>query len=318
MIEGMVASMAERLQKILAAAGFGSRRACESIIMEGRVKINGAIVRDLGVKADPRDDIIEVDGNVIRLEKKVYLMLHKPPGYVTTVRDPQGRPTVMDLIPDVSERVFPVGRLDYDAEGLLFLTNDGGLAQILTHPKWEVDKTYIARVEGIPDEQDLERLRTGVDLDGHVSAPASADILKRLKGSAILRITIHEGRKHQVKDMCRAVGHPVLRLKRVKFGPLSLGRLGQGRYRHLSHREIRDLMRFVDKARERSKTSRPDIISVGERLFIILGIIFGITLIAAQSLIATDFGRRRLVPLERLEGVPTEEYVEIIQGEKAK
>lgn len=232
----------ERLQKILARTGLGSRRECESLILDGRVTVNGVVVRELGARADPAADRIEVDGEAVLPERKVYLILYKPPGYITTAKDPQGRPTVMDLISGVPARVFPVGRLDYDAEGLLFMTNDGELAHFMAHPRWGVEKTYLAHVRGIPDARDLSRLRAGVPIKDGLSAPARARIAGKHLSGAIVEITVHEGRKHQVKDMCSAIGHPVERLIRTSFGPLRLGRLGMGRHRYLTNAEVRALM----------------------------------------------------------------------------
>ncbi|HHY48098.1 MAG TPA: rRNA pseudouridine synthase [Firmicutes bacterium] len=320
----------ERLQKILARAGVGSRRACESLILEGRVSVNGVVVRELGTRADPATDRIEIDGEVISPEKKVYLVLHKPPGYVTTLKDPQGRPTVMHLLRDVRARVFPVGRLDYDSEGLLFMTNDGDLAHIMTHPSWGVDKTYLAYVRGVPGAADLSRLRAGVPVAGGISAPAKARIAGRHSGGAIVEITIHEGRKHQVKDMCAAVGHPVERLIRISFGPLRLGKLEMGSFRYLTGQEVKALMALLNKAKKArgnragnppqddppggnseqgrpSQDSGPRNASVRlapfEMALAVLAFAFGVLLVTSQLLLAVDSWRERLVPLERLEGI---------------
>ena len=227
----------ERLQKVMAASGVASRRECENIIRQGRVKVNGRIVTQLGMKVAP-EDIVEVDNRKVgNRDKLVYLLLNKPAGYVTTVHDPQGRKTVLDLI-NVPQRVYPVGRLDYDTEGLLILTNDGDLTYLLTHPKHEVGKTYHALVAGQPTEQMLDRLRRGIMLDDGITAPAKVRIQKKIQGDTLLEIIIHEGRNRQVRRMCEAIGHPVLALKRAAIGDLVLGDLAPGTYRMLSKDRI--------------------------------------------------------------------------------
>ena len=242
--------MLVRLQKILSSAGVASRRAAERLMTEGRVSVNGEIVRELGTRADPDADEIRVDGRpVARAARRLYLLLNKPRGYVTTRSDPERRPTVLDLLPDVRDYVFPVGRLDYDSEGLLLLTNDGELAAALTHPSHEVPREYHARVRGVPDRQALERLAGGVTLDGRRTAPAQAALLERGLGQAgdqaLLSLTLHEGRTRQVRRMLEAVGHPVVRLRRVRIGPISDATLPLGRYRHLSPGEVDALRRAV-------------------------------------------------------------------------
>ena len=228
----------ERLQKILAQAGLGSRRACEELIAAGRVRVNGQVAT-LGTRADPEADTIEVDGAVVGTRQGlVHYLLNKPAGVVTTAQDPQGRPTVVDLVP-LEPRVYPVGRLDAETEGLLLLTNDGDLAHRLTHPSFGVEKEYLAEVEGIPSRGALRQLREGVDLDDGRTAPAKAS----LADDHTLRITIHEGRNRQVRRMCEAVGHPVRRLVRVRIGPVSDRRLGPGAWRSLSQAEVRALER---------------------------------------------------------------------------
>lgn len=228
----------ERLQKVMASRGVGSRRACEELILAGRVAVNGEIVKEMGTKVG-EDDIIAVDGRELTSshEPLVYLMLNKPKGCVTTVSDPQGRKTVMDLIPDVQYRVYPVGRLDFDTEGLLLLTNDGDLSYVLTHPSHGVEKTYLAVVRGTPSEEAIQQLKRGILLDDGMTSPAQVKLLKRGSRSEIL-LTIHEGRKRQVRRMLQAVGHPVVSLRRIKFGPLSLNGLPPGKYRYLSTQEI--------------------------------------------------------------------------------
>lgn len=232
----------ERLQKILSAAGVASRRAAERLIAEGRVSLNGQIVRALGSKADADRDDIRVDGRRIRpAGRKRYILLNKPRGYVTTRSDPQGRPTVMDLIPGVAEYVYPVGRLDYDSEGLLILTNDGDLAARLMHPRHEVPRVYEVRVRGVPDARVLRRLAAGVVLEGRRTAPAVCRLLGAWGQEALIELAIHEGRSRQVRKMCEAVGHPVVRLRRVRIGPIDDRRLRPGRFRELTMREVRAL-----------------------------------------------------------------------------
>jgi 23S rRNA pseudouridine2605 synthase len=232
----------ERLQKVLARAGLGSRRACEELIADGRVRVNGAVV-DLGARADPEHDRIEVDGVPLGVRSGlVHYLLNKPRGVVTTASDPQGRPTVVELVP-AEPRVFPVGRLDVDTEGLLLLTNDGDLAHRVMHPSHGVEKEYLAEVEGTPSRGALRRLRDGVELDDGMTAPAKVGLLGDAQGDGVLRLTIHEGRKRQIRRMCEAVGHPVRRLVRVRIGPLSDGRLKPGEWRSLTQAEVRDLER---------------------------------------------------------------------------
>ncbi|MFO8079404.1 MAG: pseudouridine synthase [Armatimonadota bacterium] len=232
----------ERLQKLLARAGLGSRRSCEELIRERRVTVNGATVEKLGAKARPEDDI-RVDGKpVVIPEGHVYLVLNKPPGYVTTKDDPQGRPTVMDLVPEeLRDRVFPVGRLDQDSTGLLLLTDDGDLTQRLLHPKHHVSKQYLADVEQTPSETQLRKLRSGVELEDGRTQPAEVMLVAQGGGEARLRITITEGRNRQVRRMCAAIGHPVRRLKRVAMGPLRLGELSLGAVRELSESQVQAL-----------------------------------------------------------------------------
>ena len=238
----------ERLQKILSAAGVASRRLSEELIAQGRVSVNGKTVTELGTKADPSVDEIKVDGRRIKTEqKRRYILLNKPRGYITTRSDPQGRPTVMDLMKGVREYVYPVGRLDYDSEGLLILTNDGDLAARLTHPRHEVDKVYEARVKGVPDEHALDRLARGVTIDGRRTAPAKVRASEPFaKGSGeqtIVEMSIHEGRQRQVRQMFDAVGHPVVRLKRVRIGPIEDPDIPPGHWRELTPQEVAKLQR---------------------------------------------------------------------------
>jgi pseudouridine synthase len=230
--------VAERLQKILSQAGIASRRASERLLLEGRVSVNGETVRELGTKADLATDDIRVDGRRIkRPTRRRYLLLNKPRGYVTTRADPQKRPTVLDLI-DRREYIYPVGRLDYDSEGLLLLTNDGELAARLTHPRHGVARVYEARVLGIPDEHDLRRLARGIVIDGRRTAPAEAELTAQHGGRATLRITLREGRNRQVRKMCEAIGHPVDSLKRVAIGPIRDPKLRAGQWRDLTAEEV--------------------------------------------------------------------------------
>ncbi len=257
--------MSERLQKILSQAGVASRRLSEELIAQGRVQVNGVTVTELGTKADP-DDEIKVDGRRIQAQKrKRYILLHKPRGYITTRSDPQGRPTVLDLLRGVREYIYPVGRLDYDSEGLILLTNDGELAARLTHPRHEVDKVYEARVRGIPDAHVLERLAKGVTIDDRRTAPAKVRLLdspnKRASENEQTRIelAIHEGRQRQVRKMFDAVGHPVVRLKRVRIGPIEDPGMPPGHWRDLTPQEIARLQRAAGLApsAETSRRQRP-------------------------------------------------------------
>jgi 23S rRNA pseudouridine2605 synthase len=230
----------ERLQKVLARAGFGSRRACEILIDEGRVEVNG-IVAGLGKRVDPERDRVAVDGITVPVRPDlVYYLLNKPAKVVTTANDPEGRPTVVDLVPG-EPRVFPVGRLDWDTEGLLLLTNDGDLAHGLTHPSRGVPKTYLAEVAGVPGRAALRRLREGVDLEDGRTAPPRARVVEAAGQGAALEVVIHEGRNRQVRRMCEAVGHPVRRLVRTRIGPLRDHRLAPGQWRPLTQPEIRSL-----------------------------------------------------------------------------
>jgi 23S rRNA pseudouridine2605 synthase len=241
--EAVQPSGGERLQKVLAHIGLGSRRACEELIAEGRVTINGRTAT-LGNRVQP-DDEIAVDGVIYstRPELVVYL-LNKPTGVVTTADDPQGRPTVVELVPD-TPRVYPVGRLDLNTEGLLLLTNDGDLAHRLTHPSFGVEKEYVAQVEGEPSRGALRRLREGVELDDGPTAPAKVAGLDR----GVIRLTIHEGRNRQVRRMCDAVGHPVVRLVRTRIGPITDDRLKPGSSRRLSDDEVLSLQRATKGSR---------------------------------------------------------------------
>ncbi|TML59367.1 MAG: rRNA pseudouridine synthase [Actinobacteria bacterium] len=226
----------ERLQKVLARAGFGSRRACDELIDAGRVTVDGTVA-ELGRRVDPSRDHVAVDGVPVSIrEGLVHYLLNKPAGVVTTASDPQGRPTVVELVPE-APRVFSVGRLDADTEGLLIMTNDGDLAHRLTHPSFGVEKEYVAEVQGAPSRASVRRLRDGVELDDGVTAVARVALVE----PNVLRIVIHEGRNRQVRRMCDAVGHPVVRLVRTRIGPVSDRRLPPGQWRPITPAELREL-----------------------------------------------------------------------------
>jgi 23S rRNA pseudouridine2605 synthase len=230
----------ERLQKVLARAGMGSRRACEALIAEGRVTVDGEVAV-LGRRVEVEVARIEIDGVPVPVAADlVSYLLNKPPGVVTTLSDPQGRPTVVSLVPS-EPRVFPVGRLDYDSEGLLVLTNDGELTQLLTHPSHGVPKAYLAEVVGVPTAGELRALREGVELDDGPTAPARVAIVGTQPSGAALELVIHEGRNRQVRRMCEAIGHPVNRLVRTRIGPISDARLAPGAWRVLRADEVRAL-----------------------------------------------------------------------------
>ncbi len=228
---------------MLARAGIASRRESEKLIAAGRVSVNGKIVTAPGTKADPESDTIALDGEVLNFaESKHYLLLNKPAEVLSTRHDPQGRATVMDLIPQrLCAYVYPVGRLDMDAEGLLLLTNDGELAHALTHPSFEIPKTYLATVPGQVSADKLQALLDGVELEDGFAAADAAEIVELPTASTVLRLTLHEGRKREVKRLCEAIGHRVIALKRVSVGPLELGDLGRGKYRELTSEEVAQL-----------------------------------------------------------------------------
>ncbi len=235
----------ERLQKVMAQAGVGSRRACEEIIKANRVQINGKPAH-LGQKVDPATDRITVDNKTIAAEEaKRYLILNKPFGYITTSKDQFDRKGVLDLLPGVKERVYPVGRLDYDSEGLVLLTNDGELAYRVSHPKFEVPKTYLVRLKGTITMDAVYRLRTGVILEDGRTAPARVEVLQPEGENSVLKITITEGRNRQLRRMCDKVGFQVERLTRTAIGPVSLSRLSPGKHRPLTAKELQDLQKAV-------------------------------------------------------------------------
>lgn len=232
----------ERLQKVMAQAGIASRRKSEEYILDGRVKVNGKVIKELGTKVS-EDDYIEVDDRPIRQERKVYILMNKPRNCVTTVSDDRNRPTVMDFVKDVHARIYPVGRLDFDTTGALLLTNDGKLTNLLTHPSSEVNKTYIATCKGIASDEDLEPLRKGVQLEDGKTSPAQVEILKinEEKETSIIKIIIHEGRNREVKRMMEFVGYDVIKLNREAIGELNTKGLYQGQYRKLTKEEVKAL-----------------------------------------------------------------------------
>lgn len=236
-----------RLNKILAQAGLSSRRGADRLVAEGRVAVNGAITRELATLADPERDLVTVDGRPLpRAEARHYLLLHKPAGYVTSVTDPHGRPVVSELVGDVDARLYPVGRLDWDVEGALLMTNDGALTHRLLHPRYGLPRVYEAEVEGRVAPGALERWRRGVVLDDGPARPLEVTIVHGGRDATRLELTFAEGRKHEVKRYCAALGHRVRRLRRVAFGPVRLGDLPRGRYRRLTPREVSALRAAAD------------------------------------------------------------------------
>ena len=231
-----------RLQKVIAAAGLASRRQAEHLIQSGRVTVNGKVVTMLGTCINPSNDHVKVNGRHLKPPAPdVFLILHKPVEYLSTLSDPLKRPTIGNLIEKISVRVFPVGRLDYDSEGLLLLTNNGGIAQACLHPRNHVPKTYLAKVKGVLTNQEIAHLEQGLLLDDGPTAPARVRKIRKVQVNSWIELTIHEGRKHQVKRMLETVGHPVIRLKRVRFGPLHLGDLPPGQFRYLTDQEANAL-----------------------------------------------------------------------------
>ena len=241
-------TMMVRLQKVIAAGGVASRRAAETMIRDGRVTVNGTVVRVLGTCIDPSKDHVKIDGRHVQpAEPEVFVLLHKPPGYVTTMSDPHGRPTIADLVEKVKVRVFPVGRLDYDTEGLLLLTNNGKVAQACVHPRYHVPKTYLVKVSGVCTDEEIRNLQDGVALDDGMTAPAVIRKSGKAKANSWLELTIHEGRKHQIKRMLEALGHRVMRIKRIRFGPLALGNLPVGVCRFATNAEANALRAIVHR-----------------------------------------------------------------------
>ena len=247
MTEGKNESEMEvRLQKAIADSGLASRRKAEEMIAGGRVTVNGQVVREMGTKIDIEKDHVKVDGRHLKpAPPQVFIMLNKPKGYVSSLSDPEGRPTIMDLLGGVGVRVFPVGRLDYDSEGLMLLTNQGALAQTLLHPRHHVPKTYLIKVKGVLDEKQIGELERGVELEDGMTKPALVRKVRKAEENSWLEVTIHEGRNHQVKRMLDYVRHPVIKLTRVRFGPLTLGSLALGQFRYLTDREANALRAVV-------------------------------------------------------------------------
>ncbi|CCY28887.1 MAG: pseudouridine synthase [Candidatus Faecisoma sp.] len=229
----------ERLQKVIANSGYCSRRKAEELIKNGKVMVNGKKIEELGFKVDG-NDIITVENKILKKENKEYILLYKPRGVVTTTSDEKGRKTVLDLI-ETNKRLYPVGRLDYDTSGLLLLTNDGELTNILIHPKNEIDKVYIAKINGIMNGFEIKTLEKGVLIDGKKTAPCKVKVRKKEKDSSIIELTIHEGKNHQVKKMFETIGFKVLKLKREKLAFLNLSGLKPGEYRYLSIKEVKML-----------------------------------------------------------------------------
>ncbi|WP_346354200.1 pseudouridine synthase [Azotosporobacter soli] len=239
--------MEERLQKYISRSGLASRREAEQLILAGKVQINDQIVREMGVKVKPGSDKVTVNGKIIHEEALDYVLLYKPSGVVTTMSDPQGRPTVADLLTDLPGRLYPVGRLDYYTEGLLLMTNDGALTHALLHPSQKIYKTYLARVKGRPSAADLKRLRDGVELEDGLTAPAKVEAVSYDKGDdfSVIKIRIFEGKNRQIRRMCEAVGHPVQHLMRSALAFLSLEGLNPGAYRRLTPEELTRLRSFA-------------------------------------------------------------------------
>lgn len=234
--------MEVRLQKYMAEAGVASRRKAEELIKQGRVCVNGSTVTELGTRVSETDEI-EVDGKKISIvEEKVYLVLNKPAGYVTTSKDQFGRNAVVDLVKELKTRVFPVGRLDYDTSGLLILTNDGDITFKITHPKHETKKVYRAELKGVPDESHVDMFENGILIENTVTAPARMKILKSFGNRTIVDITIHEGKNRQIRKMCDIIGFPVISLKRIEVGSIKLGDLPEGKWRFLTKDEVKSLI----------------------------------------------------------------------------
>ena len=236
--------MEERLQKFMASCGIASRRKCEELILLGKVKVNGNIIEELGFKVNPFEDIVEYDGRVItKEERKVYIMLNKPEDVITSVKDEKDRKTVIDIV-KVNERIFPIGRLDYDSSGLILLTNDGELYNKIIHPRVELDKKYVAVVKGEVSLDDKEKFESGIDIGGYITAPAKLKMLEysHRKDLSTIEVCLHEGKNRQIRKMCSAINHEVMSLKRVSIGNIRLGQLKKGEYRYLNDEEMKYLM----------------------------------------------------------------------------
>ncbi len=241
-----------RLQKYLAQCGVASRRKAEEYIAVGRIKVDGEVVNSPGTKIDPKMQKIFFDGKPVKPEKKkVYVLLNKPKGYVTTLADPQGRPIVTNLIKDIQVRLFPVGRLDLDTQGALILTNDGDFAQKIQHPSYEITKTYEVLVAGFPKQRELVRLEKGILLEGRKTSPATLSTIKKTPKATLVKITIHEGRKRQVRKMFQAIGHKVISLKRIAYGGLFLRKLPEGSYRSLTPKDLNKIFKNITLQKEK-------------------------------------------------------------------
>jgi len=239
--------MEERLQKILSKCGIASRRKAEELILEGQITVNGKTAT-LGMKADPEKDHIKVKGKLIRKpESKVYIMLNKPDKCITSVSDPEGRPTVRDFLQGVNAHVFPVGRLDYNSEGLVIMTNDGELSHAILHPKNKIPKTYLVKIDGVLEDKDIMKLEKGIKLESGLTAPASVKKKKKTEKNSWIEITIHEGKKRQIRRMLESTGHPVKKLIRIRIDGLELGKLPPGCYRYLMPEEIKRLKKLEVK-----------------------------------------------------------------------
>lgn len=237
--------MEQRLQKIIAEMGIASRRKAEEMIYEGRVRVNGRVAT-IGMKADLFRDHIKVDGKLLtKPENKVYYVFNKPKGVVTSLSDPEGRPTVKDFLKGIKERVFPVGRLDYDSEGLLILTNDGEFAHGILHPSRKIPKTYMVKIKGVPEDEAVEKLRSGMKIDGVLTAPARVKRMQKSENNSWIEMTIHEGKKRQIRRMLERVGHPVLKLKRIRINGLALGDLEPGRFRAMTAKEMQTITKEI-------------------------------------------------------------------------
>ncbi|MGE5474072.1 MAG: pseudouridine synthase [Ignavibacteriales bacterium] len=233
-----------RLQKYLADCGVASRRKSEEFILQGKVKVNEKVVVELGTKVIPGKDKVCVDGKVIEQRNgNIYIMLNKPEGYITTAREQFNRPFVMDLLTDIKERVFPVGRLDMDTSGLIILTNDGDFSYKVTHPKHKINKTYIAEVKGFPDSAEMSKFKRGLKIEDYTTAPAEIKLVAKKKSSSIVEIVIHEGKNRQVKKMCEAIGHNVIALQRTALGQLELGNLPLGKWKYLAKKDIEKIFK---------------------------------------------------------------------------
>ncbi|KYH35739.1 ribosomal large subunit pseudouridine synthase B [Clostridium tepidiprofundi DSM 19306] len=232
-------SMSERLQKYLARCGIASRRKCEDLILQGKVKVNNSIITELGFKVNPDLDVVKFENNIVKPENnKIYIALNKPIGYISTVKDEKGRKTILDLV-DIQERIYPIGRLDCDTSGLILLTNDGEIYNQIIHPRKALDKTYIAVVKGVVEYKEIKKLCNGVDIGGYITAPAKAEILSiNNNNNTKLKIIIHEGKNRQVRRMCDSIGHSVINLKRVSIGKIKLDNLQLGKWRYLDDNEL--------------------------------------------------------------------------------